>query len=81
MRLEDLIQSEEIGVSKLREDIFNLLKSKKSFIVSVDGKRKCFLIPYLDLVDLLEQIESGKIFQGAYNTTLNLPWDHHHWPL
>ena len=53
----DLLKSEHIGIRDLKEHISSVLKRKKTFIVTDRGVPINVILPYSDILELVDIIE------------------------
>ena len=60
MKTTDLMKAETIGAKRLREEIFTIVKEKKTYVITNKGKQEMFLIPYEDVIELMEILEESK---------------------
>lgn len=60
MKPSALLHAKTIGVRDLRENLTKIVKNNKPYLVVKHGERKMFLVPYEDIVDLIEILEESK---------------------
>lgn len=60
MKTTELLKAKHIAAKNLRENIFKILGGTKRFIAMKNGKPEMFLIPYEDMVELVEMLEESK---------------------
>lgn len=60
MKTTDLMRAKTIAVRQFREDIFNIVKRKETYVITSNGKQEMFLIPYEDVIELMDILEESK---------------------
>lgn len=59
-QLLEIMKAEHVGVRELKESMSRSVRMRKPRIVTVNGKPAQFMIPYQDMVELLEMFEEFK---------------------
>jgi hypothetical protein len=56
----EILKAKPIAVKNLRKDLFNIVKGKEPYLVTTDGERQMFLLPYEDVIEILETLEESR---------------------
>jgi len=60
MKTSELMKAKTMPVRRVREDIFNIVKQDEPLLITNNGKQEMFLIPYEDVIELMEILEDSK---------------------
>ena len=59
MKTSELLKVQSINTTTLRKDIFNIVRKGKPYVIT-NGEEKMFLLPYEDVVELIEIMEESR---------------------